>query len=181
MSSDNRSRIALAYSVRFRRCRMNRPGLGLAAAERSIEISSIAIRLAASAFSGRGLPGGGIVPARNFRMTFSQISVFDGMLDKSALSSIKPAVRTRWLWQVTQYWSRRARGSAAAACKYPAAIPKAILKTTTTIGRAPMKEYIKAYVMAPLNTRNHRTQSAWGKLTHQSIVKLGQLPASLYV
>jgi hypothetical protein len=131
---------------------MNRPGLGFAAAARSSEVSRAAIKFAASAFSGRGLPAGGIAPERSLRITFSQISGFAEGLDMSALSSSRPAVLIVWLWQVTQYWFNKARGSAAAARTEPAASPK----TRRTICLAPMKEHLKAYSIGWLVVTNPR-------------------------
>src|SRR5690348_15442292 len=46
-------------------------------------------------------------------MTFSPVSALAGTLARSSLSSIRPAVLAFWLWQVTQYLSRRARCSMA--------------------------------------------------------------------
>ena len=48
ISSASRSRMALAYSVRFRRCSPVVPGLGLAAAARSSAVSSLVRRNASS-------------------------------------------------------------------------------------------------------------------------------------
>jgi hypothetical protein len=56
------------------------------------------------ASSGFEAPGGGIMPTRTFRTTFSQISESAGMRARSNVSSARPAVLARWLWHVTQYW-----------------------------------------------------------------------------
>ena len=71
--------------------------------------------------SGRGAPGGGIIPARTFRITFSQSSALAGTSARSTLSSIRPPVLSRSLWQVTQYRSTTAREDAAAGQPPPAA------------------------------------------------------------
>jgi hypothetical protein len=42
------------------------------------------------------------MPPRSFRTTFSQVSDPSGTRSRSILSSIRPAVLTRSLWQVTQ-------------------------------------------------------------------------------
>ena len=59
------------------------------------------------------MPGGGIKPARSFEITRSHTSAWAPGLPGSKLSSASPAVSRVWLWQMTQYWSRNARGSAA--------------------------------------------------------------------
>ena len=51
---------------------------------------------------GRGLPGGGIEPARSFAITRSHTSAFAPGLVASKLSSASPAVRSFWLWQLMQ-------------------------------------------------------------------------------
>ena len=60
-------------------------------------------------------PAGGIMPARTFRMTFSQTSACAATFDRSGASSASSPVFSRWLWQVTQYLSMVARLSDAAA------------------------------------------------------------------
>ena len=74
ISRANRSRIELAYSVRFRRCRPVVPGFGLAAAALSKPASNCAAKASRVARSGLGIPLGGIIPERIFRTTFSQVS-----------------------------------------------------------------------------------------------------------
>ena len=109
-SSASRSRIAFAYSVRLRRCR---PGGGrCGVAWRSSSLSSQPIRLSRVAGSGRGIPDGGIIPARSFRTTFSPTCAWSPRCARSSLSSSKFAVLSFSLWQVTQYRSRSARGAA---------------------------------------------------------------------
>ena len=60
-----------------------------------------------AAASGRGIPAGGMAPARSFRMTFSHISPFSATRAKSTWSRTTPvavaAVRVRSLWQPAQY------------------------------------------------------------------------------
>ena len=53
---------------------------------------------------GWGIPAGGIAPVRSFTITFSQVSASAGIFAGSSVSSMSPAVFSRWLWQVTQYW-----------------------------------------------------------------------------
>ena len=56
ISKASRSFIALAYSVRFSRCSVARPGIGLAAAARSIEFSKYKTNPSEAAGSGWGIP-----------------------------------------------------------------------------------------------------------------------------
>ena len=46
---------------------------------------------------------------RSFVTTFSQTSPLSPIRATSTVSSMSPAVRRRWLWQVTQYLSRYVR------------------------------------------------------------------------
>jgi hypothetical protein len=62
------------------------------------------------AASARGIPGGGIEPARSFAITRSHVSGLALGRVASKLSSASPAVRSFWLWQVMQYVSRKTRG-----------------------------------------------------------------------
>src|SRR4051812_31630439 len=101
--------MALTYSERFSLCNAGLPGLGCAAASRSMDVSRKSATAMYVALSGRGAPVGGIAPDRSLRMTFSQTGAFEGTLATSDLSSIRPAVLSRSLWQVTQYLSRVAR------------------------------------------------------------------------
>ncbi len=55
------------------------------------------------------MPGGGIIPARTLRITFSQTSACDSMPVMLARSSDRPAVFVRALWHDTQYLSTTAR------------------------------------------------------------------------
>ena len=92
-SSARRSRIAFAYSVRFRRCMRVRPGRGFISAARSSDVSRNVARAPSVAASGRAAPTGGIMPARTFRMAFSQVSGPLGISAKSECSSERPPVR----------------------------------------------------------------------------------------
>ena len=65
-------------------------------------VSSEEINDATAGFSGRGRPIGGIVPARSFLTTFSQISACSVRFAGSTESSERPPVFRRWLWQVTR-------------------------------------------------------------------------------
>ena len=110
-SMASRSRIALLYSARLRRCTAPiRPGFGLVDDARSISCSSIPATLWNVSASGRGLPGGGMDPARSFAITFSTSSAFPASFAVSSVSRSTPAVRDFWLWHVRQYLSKTARG-----------------------------------------------------------------------
>ena len=66
-------------------------------------VSRYPARSSSWARAGRGIPGGGIIPARSFRITFSQVSAPLGTSVRSACSSDSPPVRLLSLWHVTQY------------------------------------------------------------------------------
>jgi hypothetical protein len=102
ISSDSRSRIALAYSARFRRCKGERPGFGLASAALSMDVSRNDTSASIFDCAGLGMPCGGIIPPRSLRSAFSQTSASSGTRLSSRFSSVRPAVFTRSLWQVTQ-------------------------------------------------------------------------------
>ena len=99
--------MAFWYSVRLSRWSGSvRPGLGCAAAARSIAASSHEANAPAAAGSGRGRPAGGIEPVRSFLITFSQSAASPGTSPRSAVSSsigTVPRSLSRWLWQVMQY------------------------------------------------------------------------------
>jgi hypothetical protein len=101
ISRSRRSRIVLAYSVRFNRCSTTDPGVARVAA-RSIAFSSHSRSASYSGSGGRGMSGGGMTPARSFRITFSQSSARSGTFARSSPSSDRFAVFSRSLWQVTQ-------------------------------------------------------------------------------
>src|SRR5215467_7180432 len=104
----SRSRIALAYSRRFRRRITGRPAYGAArlAASRSLTIP--AAKVFSDAASGAGIPGGGISPAFSLRITFSQRSGCAAGDDGPEFWSTRPAVLDFSLWQAVQYRSRNA-------------------------------------------------------------------------
>ena len=97
-----RSRIALLYSARFKRCAGGRPGLGAAAAAASRASSSRATNCAESAAAGAGKPAGGISPRLTFRSTFSHKAAREPTSVRSCPSKDRPAVRRVSLWQPRQ-------------------------------------------------------------------------------
>src|SRR5947199_9173970 len=112
--TSKRSRIALLYSVRLSRWTAPiLPGLGFAVHARSISFSNQVATARYVAVSGRGLPGGGMEPARSFSMTRSQISAFELACTTSSLSRARQAVRSFSLWQLRHYCSRTARSDGA--------------------------------------------------------------------
>ncbi len=115
MSSARTSRTAAAYSDRLRRWSGDRPGFGDAAATRSIDVSSDAANASMVASSGRGMPCGGIMRPWSLRTTFSQTSAWSATRARStaSLSSTRPPVFSRALWQLTQYLSTSARSASA--------------------------------------------------------------------
>src|SRR5579871_4947890 len=56
------------------------------------------------------MPDVGMSPDCSLAITFSQTSGLAPGLVTSSVSSVSPAVRSFWLWQVTQYLSSTARG-----------------------------------------------------------------------
>ena len=94
------------YSVRLRRRNVSvRPGFGFAAAASSSDdVNHETMALRASA-DGCGMLGGGMVPVRSLRTTFSHVSAPSTTLATSIRSSLTPAVSRRSSWQVRQYWS----------------------------------------------------------------------------
>ena len=74
MSSPSKSRTALLYSNRFRRCSEGLPAFGCATASESSSLSKCAKNASKVALSGRGIPAGGMAPLRTFCTTFSQTS-----------------------------------------------------------------------------------------------------------
>ena len=55
------------------------------------------------------------MPVRSFRTTFSHFCASAPTCDKSASSSVRPAVFSRWLWQATQLRARNSRSAAGCA------------------------------------------------------------------
>src|SRR5262249_34411379 len=70
--------------------------------------------------SGRGMPGGGIIPARSFLITFSHVCAPFGISMRSACSSVSPPVRALSLWQETQYFFNTSDCAACPALPYSA-------------------------------------------------------------
>ena len=104
-SSPSRSRTALLYSTRLRRCTVVRPGFGSAAAARSSSSSSQPATVSYVAASGRGRPAGGIMPLRSLATTFSQDAAWAGTSAASSASSeigTRPARCSLSVWQVRQ-------------------------------------------------------------------------------
>ena len=97
ISRASRSRIALAYSARFSRCTSGRPGWGDASAARSSCEVSETSRACLSAAGGAGMPGGGIMPARTLRTTFSHVSPWAPTSDRSIFSRTSPPLLARAL------------------------------------------------------------------------------------
>src|SRR3954447_3595629 len=73
-SIESRSRIALAYSSRFKRRITGRPAYGLERTAASRSVTTPAENSLTVAALGRGAPGGGISPAFSFRTNRSQTS-----------------------------------------------------------------------------------------------------------
>ena len=89
--------MALAYSARFRRWTSGRPGCGEAKdARSSCDVSEVR-SACLSASGGAGMPGGGIMPARTLRTTFSQMSLWAPTSDRSIFSRTSPPVFARAL------------------------------------------------------------------------------------
>ena len=59
------------YSARLRRWNIRRPGFGCTAAAVSMRVSSATASVFNASASGRRAPGGGIMPVRSLRITFS--------------------------------------------------------------------------------------------------------------
>ena len=74
-----------------------RRSVGDASAALSIVVSRCATSASSAACAGRGMPDGGIMPARTFRMTFSHTSAPAGMFASRSVSSTSPPVFARSL------------------------------------------------------------------------------------
>ena len=72
-----------AYSARFMRWKGRRPGLGFSAATRSMRVSSASASPVSTCGSGRRAPGGGIMPSRSLRITFSPMTALSTTLAAS--------------------------------------------------------------------------------------------------
>src|SRR5262245_54210786 len=106
ISSANRSRIAFAYSVRFRRCTTYRPGVLLPTHARSSELASQVVKPAYSASVGCGMPCGGIARTLNLRSTRSQVAACGSRLLRLAVSRLTGSLAgdaVLLLWQLMQY------------------------------------------------------------------------------
>jgi hypothetical protein len=84
MSSASRSRTALAYSLRFRRCITYRPGVLRPSQARSSDPASQVVKPTYSLSVGCGTPWGGIARAPSLRSTRSQVSACDNRSSKLA-------------------------------------------------------------------------------------------------
>ncbi len=105
-SSASRSRIALPYSVRFRRCTTKRPGVLLPAHAWSSELVSHALNATYSGSAGCRVPGGGIARTDSLRTTRSHVAAFastSSTLADSRLTGSSAGFLTRLLWQPTQF------------------------------------------------------------------------------
>jgi hypothetical protein len=92
-----RSRMAFAYSARFRRCSPVAPGLGAASAARSMVSAAAVATPSSAARSGRGAPLGGIMPVRTLRTTFSHVSGSRAASVTRRPSSVRPPACVRAL------------------------------------------------------------------------------------
>src|SRR5665213_1882380 len=111
-STASRSRIAFAYSARFKRCTTKRPGVTRPAHARSSDPASQPVKPTYSASLGRGMPGGGIARTLNFRRTLSQVPAWLNKSSKLATSKLigsSDGDALRLLWHATQYLSNIAR------------------------------------------------------------------------
>src|SRR5262245_60706208 len=106
--------MALAYSLRLRRCSAGMPGSGRREAARSRDDSSAAVNAAATEAGGFGAVRGGIMPVRSLRTTFSHTSILSSTLATFIVSSARDPALTRSLWQVAQYCFRKAGSGVAA-------------------------------------------------------------------
>ena len=90
------------YSARFSLWKVRPPGLGASAAARSMFASRVSTSIRRVSPPGRGMPGGGIISARNFWIIFSAVS---GALEAAATSkpiSERLPVWRKSLWQTWQ-------------------------------------------------------------------------------
>ena len=106
MSIPSRSFTAAAYSARLRRWKVLRPGFGSLAAIRSMVSSSCVAISASTSGSGRGIPEGGIIPARSLRIIFSIVGRREAASAMSKPSRTRFWMRRRSLWQRVQYARR---------------------------------------------------------------------------
>ena len=102
-SMPSRSRTARAYSARFNRWNGRHPGFGFNAAALSIRDSNESTSARTAAASGCRAVGGGIMPARSFRIIFSAVSAFASTFAASKPARTSPPALPRSLWQPEQY------------------------------------------------------------------------------
>jgi hypothetical protein len=101
-SNANTSRIAFAYSVRFKRARGFVPGFGARAQPASSSLSSQRAIASSSARSGRGSPNGGIRPVRSLRTAASQTWASWWTARRSSSLNDTPPAKSISLWQPRQ-------------------------------------------------------------------------------
>ena len=103
MSMPRRSRTARPYSARFNRWNGRQPGFGFAIAAASTLVSSALTNADTVSGSGRRDCGGGIMPARSFRIIFSVTLGWAVTFDASKPARTRPPALPRSLWQLAQY------------------------------------------------------------------------------
>ena len=92
--------MTLPYSARFSRRSSGRPG---SRGAMSSSVASAEISAVVGAASGRGMPGGGIAPARSLCSTSSHTGAWSRTEPRATTSRARPPVFVRSLWHVTQY------------------------------------------------------------------------------
>jgi hypothetical protein len=118
MSSASRSRMAFAYSLRFKRCITYRPGLLRPSQARSSDPASQLVKPRYSPSVGCGTPWGGIARAPSLRSTRSHVSACgntSSRLADSRLTGDSAGDAVRLLWQPTQFLFNHVRYFAASA------------------------------------------------------------------
>ena len=78
ISRSSMSRMTRSYSARLSRWKRRIPGLGRGAAASSTSCSSVSTSTSSVSPAGRGIPGGGIIPARSLRIMRSAVSAYSG-------------------------------------------------------------------------------------------------------
>src|SRR4051812_27243063 len=91
-----------------------RPGFGCAAHARSISFSREVATVRYVPGLARGIPGGGMEPARSLAITCSQASALALGGAAARVSRANPAVRSFWLWHVKQYFEKNSWAGTAA-------------------------------------------------------------------
>src|SRR4029453_132561 len=102
-SSARICRTSRAYSARFTRWNGPRPGSGDAPAIASMRASRAPASADSVAGSGRFAPGGGIMPARSFRIIFWVVSRAGDAASGVQATSDNPPAFPRSLWHAAQY------------------------------------------------------------------------------